>query len=107
MSDATLQLEGRSMGKSLLALGQETVGVVRVEDSRKEPMVIRLPESESSAIQRHLVRIECCAIGREDHDGLPNRIRDRAQIFLTLPQLLLRALAVIYVCEEEIPRGYV
>ena len=55
-------------------------------------MIIQLARSESCAIQNHPVRVERCAVRRHDHDGLANRIDDRAKVRLILPELPLGAL---------------
>jgi hypothetical protein len=71
-----------------LALGPDTVYVVRMEGSRKEAPIVHFADSESSEIQSYAVCVQYFAIGREDRDVLPNSIDHRAKVRLTLPQLL-------------------
>src|SRR5262249_36344227 len=68
--------------------------------------LIQLVYGESGEIQSHSVDREGPSIGCKDHDWIGYSIGDRAKLLLTLAQLLLNALSVVDVGQEEIPRGY-
>jgi len=80
-----LQIERSSTQKVLLALGPDTVYVVRMEGSRKEAPIFHFADSEFSEIQSYAVRVQYFPIEREDRDVLPNSIDHRPKVLLTLP----------------------
>jgi len=100
---AHFQLERKSLQQSHPTLLAHPVYIVRMEDTRKEAFLVHLADSESSAIQRHPIRVECGAIRRQHHDRLTNGIRDCAQVALSFPKFLFRVLPVIYVGIDAIP----
>src|SRR6516164_11205971 len=77
--------------------------LVRVYNSRDETFFDHLVQGESAIIQRNPVRVEPSSIGRQDADGLANSVGDRAKVFLTLPELILGAPAVVDVNRGRIP----
>lgn len=68
-----------------------------------EALVTHFADGEPGVIQGDAIRVECHAIGREDHDRLANRVCDRAQVVLFLPKLLIGALAIVDVGIDPIP----
>src|SRR6516225_6422240 len=77
--------------------------IVRRYNSREEIFFDDLVQGESAIIQRNPVRVEPSPIRRQDADGLANGIGDRTKVFLTLPQPILGALAILDVNRGRIP----
>src|SRR6516164_7687900 len=77
--------------------------IVRVYNSRDEIFFDHLVQGESAIIQCNPVRVEHRSIGRQYADRLANSVGDRAKVFLTLPQLILGALAILDVNRGRIP----
>src|SRR5215469_11127954 len=105
MQKAHLQIERNSLQQSDPTLIAHPIYIVRMAESRYEPFD-RLAQGESANIQRNPVHVECRALRRQDADGLANSVGDRAKVALVRLQCLFSLLAIIYVCEEQIPRGY-
>jgi hypothetical protein len=97
------QVERPSLHESVPTLIAYAIDVVRVEGSSEKPLLVDFVGPKPCLIQSYPVREEGCAIGREDHDGLTNGIRDRSKIGFTLPQPLLGVLTVINVRGRNVP----
>src|SRR5262245_25274006 len=71
--------------------------------ARQQVVVGEIANCETGILQGDLVRIQGGTIRRQYHDEVANGIRDRAQVLLVLPELLLCALAIIDVDIDAIP----
>src|SRR5215469_6423050 len=74
-----------------------------MKNSRKKGRGIPLANRDSGGFLKHLVNIDDRAISRQDRDRLANGIDHCAKVSLTLPQLLLGALAVVDIGARTVP----
>src|SRR5215472_15752667 len=74
-----------------------------MKNSCKKGRGIPLANRDSGGFLKHLVDVQDRAISRQDRDRLANGIDHRTKIFLTFPQLLLGALAVVDIGARTVP----
>src|SRR5215469_9273850 len=103
MQKARLQIERNSLQQCDPTLIAHPIYIVWMAKSRTQAFFDHLVQGESAIFQRNPVRVEHRSIGRQDSDGMANSIGDRAKVFLTLPQLIVGAFAILDVNRGRIP----
>src|SRR6266481_3848081 len=98
-----LNLERNSVREGFPALLTHSLYVFRVEDAIAIVLFLHILQSETGVVQHCLIHIQYGPIGAHHVNGGGDRVEDQTQIAFVRTQGLFSSLAILDVCQEEIP----
>src|SRR6266481_327185 len=101
-----LNLERNSVREGFPALLTHSLYVFRVEDAIAIVLFLHILQSETGVVQHCLIHIQYGPIGAHHVNGGGDHVEDQTQIAFVRTQGLFSSLAILDVCQEEIPGAY-